>query len=276
MIPELSIVVPVYGSEDSLRELVQRVDSIMKQQGVSYEIVAINDCSLDQSLEVLKQLVPEYPKLKVISLAYNVGQQAATLCGIKHASGRLIATLDDDLQYPPEELHSMLFVLNKTNLKLVYGYGEYKQSNFRVLAKQLIYFISGLSLQLSSYRLMRNEVVSELRQTNSYTFLLDALIKRRSNPHSFVSVKKQARRYGKSNYSFKDLVVLWTQFLFASSRFGETMTLLLLAGNIYFLTQGELALGLVVVLIASCFLTLTFLLKWRERKSYEVKEIINF
>jgi len=102
---DYSIVVPVFNSEFTLRKLYDRTVEVFKQLDKTVEFVFVDDSSLDNSWEVLKSVKALNPKnVTIIRFNKNYGQQNATFCGMEHAKGSFIITMDDDLQQPPEEI----------------------------------------------------------------------------------------------------------------------------------------------------------------------------
>src|ERR1041385_7955938 len=108
----LSIVVPVYNSENSLRLLAERIARVLSPEAKSVELILVNDGSRDRSWEVARELAAENPWIRGINLMRNCGQHNALLCGIRAARYETIVTIDDDLQNPPEEIPNLLAKLN--------------------------------------------------------------------------------------------------------------------------------------------------------------------
>src|SRR5579871_75920 len=113
IVPSLSIVIPVYNSEQSLPILAERLHALLPSLAGQYEAVLVNDGSRDNSSQVMDQLAARYPWLRPIQLMRNYGQHNALLCGIRQASHEIIITMDDDLQNPPEEIVKLLNELAK-------------------------------------------------------------------------------------------------------------------------------------------------------------------
>ena len=101
---DLSIVVPVFNEEESVSYLCERLFGVLDRQLYSYEVIIVNDGSADSSLERLREEAARRPKLSVIDLRRNYGQTAALMAGFDHASGRIIVTLDADLQNDPDDI----------------------------------------------------------------------------------------------------------------------------------------------------------------------------
>ena len=105
---DISVVIPVYRSYDSLRELHQRLTNVLIAQGLNFEIMFVEDCGGDNSWELIQTLAAEDSRVSGLRMSRNYGQHNALLAGIRAAKGNLIATIDDDLQHPPEELIKLL------------------------------------------------------------------------------------------------------------------------------------------------------------------------
>lgn len=97
----ISVVVPVYNSESSLNELVDRLRATLETQTDKYEVILVNDGSRDNSWQVVDKLAKEFAFVRGIDLMRNYGQHNALLAGIRTAKYDTIVTIDDDLQHPP-------------------------------------------------------------------------------------------------------------------------------------------------------------------------------
>ena len=114
--PQYSVVVPVFNSEKTLDELCTRVSSVFQKINQSFEIILVNDCSKDGSWRVIQQLKEKFgEKVTGISLRGNFGQHKALLCGFQFAKGEYIITIDDDLQFFPEDIELLIVKTNSTS-----------------------------------------------------------------------------------------------------------------------------------------------------------------
>ena len=118
--PGVSVVVPVYNSGAGLPELVERIVRELEGRG-DYEIIAVNDGSRDDSLAVLLKLASRYPRLRVIDLAKNAGQENAILAGFSILRYGYVVCMDDDLQHDPADIPRMLDVLIEKDLDIVFA-----------------------------------------------------------------------------------------------------------------------------------------------------------
>jgi glycosyltransferase involved in cell wall biosynthesis len=110
--PVVSIVVPLYNEEESLRELTQKIVSVMTGMRTSYEIIFVDDGSTDESFRVLKELRAKNRAIKVIRFRRNFGKSAALSVGFREALGKFVVTMDADLQDDPEEIPGLLHALD--------------------------------------------------------------------------------------------------------------------------------------------------------------------
>ena len=107
-IPCISVVVPVFNSENTLQELYSRLTESLIAHSFDYEIIFINDSSHDKSSISMHSLAVDDANVKCIDLNKNFGQHNALLCGFRQAKYDLIVTMDNDLQNPPEEIPKLL------------------------------------------------------------------------------------------------------------------------------------------------------------------------
>jgi polyisoprenyl-phosphate glycosyltransferase len=106
--PDYSLVIPVYNEESTIPELYRRVSAVMDSLDGSSELILINDGSRDRSLELLRELYSQDPRVVYLSLSRNFGHQIAVTAGLNFTRGRAIIILDADLQDPPELIPTML------------------------------------------------------------------------------------------------------------------------------------------------------------------------
>lgn len=211
---DLSIVIPVYNSADTLNLLIDRLTASLRNLGKSYEIILVNDGSRDNSWRTLQALQNTFPdKITVIELMRNFGQHNAIMCGLKQSSGNLVVTLDDDLQNPPEEIGALIQKIESEDLDLVYGMYRTKQHAwFRNLGSsltQIFYrFVFKVNNGVSAFRIMRRPLVNCLFSYNlNYTYI-DGLLAWNTTRIGEIEVQHDSRTEGESGYSFKRLLLL--------------------------------------------------------------------
>lgn len=219
---DLSVIIPVYNSESSISPLLERLDAALK--GSSYEVILINDGSKDSSEEVCTRLAQEKTVVKFISLRRNFGEFNAVMCGLNHAIGEYCIMIDDDFQNPPEEILKLIDTAVSGKYGVVYTYYDKKEhALYRNLGSWFVNWITGYllnkpkDLYLSSFKLIRKDVVKELiKYTGPYPYI-DGLIFRVTSNIGKVKVSHNKREEGHSNYTPRKLVSLFLNILFCYS-----------------------------------------------------------
>jgi len=207
MTPEFSVIVPVFNSDQTLSELFNRTQAVFSSAGLSFEMVFVDDFSHDNSWNVLTQLKSEHPENVVaIRLAKNFGQHNAVFCGMDHAKGELIITLDDDLQIPPEEIPKLIKVYHETDADLVYGYfGKKRHSIIRNFGSYFIKNSSRILLKSpgegSSFRLITAKLAANILKHQQHFVYIDELLLWYTSNIRFVEVKHLKRAIHRSGYS---------------------------------------------------------------------------
>ncbi|MBP6731438.1 MAG: glycosyltransferase family 2 protein [Chitinophagales bacterium] len=220
--PQYSIVVPVYNSEKTLAELCARIEETFTRINQSFEIILINDCSTDGSWGVIRELKEKYnQQLTAIHLRGNFGQHKALLCGFQYAKGAYIITIDDDLQFFPEDIELLINRIEDTNADLVYGtYMNPRQhSSVRRWGSMAIGFIfekfGNTVGQGSSFKIIRRVVIDKIKDYNhSFTFV-DEILSWHTTKIEWQDVRHAPRREGESGYSLAKLTFLSLNLIFA-------------------------------------------------------------
>lgn len=208
----LSIIIPVFNSEDILAELVERLVRILPGLCQAYEIILVNDGSLDGSWQVIQHLCAEFPMLRGINLMRNYGQHNALLCGIRTAQHDIIVTMDDDLQHPPDEIHKLLEKLAE-GYDVVYGTPFKDQHG---LWRDLASRFTKLTLQntmgaevarhVSAFRAFRARVRDSFANYQTPYVSIDVLLTWGTARFAAVPVRHDPRHAGVSNYTFLKLI----------------------------------------------------------------------
>ena len=238
---KVSFVIPCYRSALTLEAVVAEIRETMAQQlAYSYEIVLVNDCSPDNTWEVICSLCKSYEEIRGISLARNFGQHAALMAGFRHVSGDIVVCLDDDGQTPASEVGKFLELL-KQGRDVVYAkYSNKKHSAFRNFGSHvneiMTRFMLGKpkELYISSYFAAKRFVIDEvIRDENSYPYVIGLVLRTTKNIDN-VDVKHRQRQVGSSGYTMKKLFGLWfngfTAFSIKPLRFA-TMIGIICAGS---------------------------------------------
>ncbi|MDQ2980296.1 MAG: glycosyltransferase family 2 protein [Acidobacteriota bacterium] len=207
---DLSIVVPVYESADSLPLLVERVNAALA--GRSYEIVLVNDGSADGSWAVIQALSAQNPAVRGLNLMRNYGQHNALLAGIRAARGELVVTMDDDLQHPPEEIPKLLAPLSR-GIDVVYGTpSRLPHSVFRNASSWITKLVlqkamgAATARKVSAFRAFRTGLRRSFEDYRSPFVSIDVLLTWGTRRFTSVEVEHRPREVGRSHYTLRALV----------------------------------------------------------------------
>ena len=119
---DISVIIPLLNEEESLPELFAWIERVMEKRAYSYEIIAINDGSTDQSWKVISEESARNPLIKGISFQRNYGKSAALNVGFEAASGNVVITMDADLQDSPDEIPELYEMITQKGYHLVSGW----------------------------------------------------------------------------------------------------------------------------------------------------------
>jgi undecaprenyl-phosphate 4-deoxy-4-formamido-L-arabinose transferase len=206
----LSVIVPVYNSEETLPLLAERVSKVL--QGMPFELILVNDGSRGRSWEFIEKLSAAHNWIFGINLMRNVGQHNALLCGIRAARYATIATIDDDLQNPPEEIPRLLERLSQ-GYDVVYGTPEREQHGlWRDLAsrltKRVLQGVMGAATAqyVSAFRVFRTQLRCAFANYQGSFVSIDVLLTWGTTRFSAITVQHDPRTLGISNYTFRKLL----------------------------------------------------------------------
>lgn len=198
-----SVVIPVYNSDQSLIELVKRLDVVLIED---YEIIFVDDGSVNlRTKAVLEALVSE--KVKVCYHVNNQGKPYAQLTGFREAKGEYVINMDDDLEHSPEELKSLLAV--KEQFDIVSALLTNKE---RGMWRQLVSWLRKaiestlLSSNISPFRVIKKSVVERVLEGDLEDPYIPKLLIQHSESIGFVQVERSERVFGKSSFSFFKLI----------------------------------------------------------------------
>jgi glycosyltransferase involved in cell wall biosynthesis len=209
----LSIVVPVYNSEDSLPVLLERLGSLLPTLARQFEVILVDDASRDGSGAVIDRASNECDWVVGIHLMRNFGQHNALLSGIRNAKFGTIVTMDDDLQNPPEEIPRLMAKLAE-GFDVVYGFPERESHG---LWRDFASRITKLTLQtamgvdvasrVSSFRVFRSQVRDAFAGYSGAFVSIDVLLSWGTSRFAAIPVSNPPRTIGTSNYTVRKLTV---------------------------------------------------------------------
>ncbi|MCS6999216.1 MAG: glycosyltransferase family 2 protein [Aquificaceae bacterium] len=203
----LSLVIPAYNEEENIPLLYERLKPVLERLGKEYEIVFVDDGSVDATWEKLKKIAEEDKRVKLIRFRKNYGQTAAMYAGFQHASGEVIVTMDADLQNDPEDIPALLRKLEE-GYDIVSGWRKERKDPFlsrrlpSLIANWIISRVTGVGLHdygctLKAYRA---EIIKKLELYGDMHRFLPALTKRLGAKVAEVPVRHHPRAYGRSKY----------------------------------------------------------------------------
>jgi len=205
----ISIVAPVYNEEIEIKEFVERIIRVIEslREQYEFEIILVDDGSSDNSLNIMKGLVKNETRLRVVELRKNYGQTPALQAGLDEAHGDIIVTMDSDLQHFPEEIPLFLEKLEAEEVDVVCGWRHDRKEGFlrkfpSWIANNMIRKISGFSIHDygTTFRVYRSEIIKDVTlfgQQHRFIPVLAHLVGGRITEMKIQNIERQS---GKSNY----------------------------------------------------------------------------
>lgn len=267
---DISVIVPLYNEEESIRELYDWIKKVMDCNRFTYEVIFVNDGSTDKSWDVIEALSEEYPQVKGIKFRRNYGKSPALYCGFRQAEGDVVITMDADLQDSPDEIPELRRMIVEDGYDLVSGYKQNRRKGdplsktiptklFNATTRKVsgIHNLHDFNCGLKAYRkeVVKNiEVYGEMHRFIPYLAKNAGFDKIGEKP-----VHHQKRQHGVSKFmgwnrfvnGYLDLITLWFLSSFGKKPmhvFGFLGTLMFFigfiaafiigAGKIYCLSTG--------------------------------------
>ena len=223
---DISVVVPLFNEAESLPELRAWIERVMKEHHFTYEIIFVNDGSTDTSWQVIEGFAKDDDAVHGIKFRRNYGKSPALFCGFRKAQGRVVITMDADLQDSPDEIPELYRMITEEGYDLVSGY---KQKRYDPLSKTIptklfnatarkvsgIHNLHDFNCGLKAYR---NEVVKSIEVYGEMHRYIPYLAKNAGFDHIGEKVvHHQARKFGKTKFGglnrfvngYLDLLSLW-------------------------------------------------------------------
>lgn len=223
---DISVVIPLYNEEESLPELYEWIERVMKANNFTFEVIFVNDGSTDRSWEVIESLREKSDNVKGIKFRRNYGKSPALHCGFKEATGDVVITMDADLQDSPDEIPELYRMIKEDGYDLVSGY---KQKRYDPISKTIptklfnatarkISGINNLHDFNCGLKAYRHEVVKNIEVYGEMHRYMPYLAKNAGfDKIAEKVVHHQARKYGSSKFmglnrfvnGYLDLLTLW-------------------------------------------------------------------
>lgn len=205
--PDISIVMPGYNEVENISAMLSQVSSVFDAYGKSYEIIYVDDGSQDGSQELLISLVDKFPMLHPFFHESNFGQSAAIHTGIVAARGRLIVTMDSDLQNDPNDFPAMIELLEKEQADAVCGIRQKRQdSKLKLLSSRIANKVRGWALADGitdagcAMRVMRKSALEQLPAFKALHRFLPTILGIHGYKVIEMTIRHRARSAGVSKY----------------------------------------------------------------------------
>ena len=225
---EISIIVPIFNEEESIPLMHERIVAAVAPMGKSFEMIFADDGSTDRSCEILADLAARDPRVVVLKFRKNAGQTAAMTAGIEYARGRMLVTMDGDLQNDPTDIPMMLAKAEE-GYDLVIGWRRNRQdkwlrSQLSKVANRLIGKVTGVPVRDNgcSLKIYRADIIKRVPLYSDMHRFIPAMCSPLGARVAEVPVNHHARQFGVSKYGlnriFKvliDLIAIKTLLLFA-------------------------------------------------------------
>jgi polyisoprenyl-phosphate glycosyltransferase len=205
----ISIVVPVFNEEESLRELHRRISIVMHHIHPSFELIFVDDGSTDRSLDIMLELSEKDENVKIIQLSRNFGHQPAIIAGIDHSHGEAVIMMDCDLQHPPELIEQLIEKWHE-GYDVVYTCRSQTPdvSVFKKFTSRCFYalvnYLTEVSLSpgTADFRLLDRAVIESLSTFGERSIFLRGIIHWVGYRQAAIYYMAGARYSGESKYSF--------------------------------------------------------------------------
>lgn len=204
---------------DTLEPLLQGTVAVFDKLGMSFELLFVEDGGTEKSWKELVRLKEKYPDdVRLVRLARNYGQNAATVCGIAQANGKAVVTIDDDMQTPPTEIEKLIRHHNETGDEVVFGVTSVQNNPLlkRVgssLMKRIFELADGAEIG-SSFRYISPQLKEQLVRQSHDQLFLNQVVHWYTEQVGKVEVEHRSREEGKSGYSFLSLLGMAVKLIF--------------------------------------------------------------
>lgn len=252
---DISVIIPLYNEYESISELFDSIERVMSENNFSYEVVAIDDGSSDESWRIIENRTGKNPAFRGIKFRCNYGKAAALHCGFKTAKGDVVITMDGDLQDRPEEIPQLFKLIKEEDYDLISGWKKERHDPISKRIPSKFYnwiarIVTGINLHdfncgLKAYK---NEVVKSIEVYGEMHRYIPVIVKKAGfNKIGEKVVQHQKRKYGETKYGFERymngfLALITLSFI---SKFGKKpMHLFGTLGTIMFLLGFIIALYL--------------------------------
>lgn len=280
----ISVIVPVYGGEHTIIDLIKKVDSTLGGR-YEWEAILVHDHGSDESWEMITKICDQYSEsVSGYKMAANYGQQRALMFGLSMASGDFIVTMDEDLQHDPEDIPKLITRAIVDGYDIVYGRFRKLEQPYlrkvfsRILRFILVSFIPHLTKDYSPFRVIKSTIADKLIGRNGTIVFIDDYLCKITDNISVIDLEHYKRPGGSSSYSVMGLIGLAISAILAYS---YIVPLLLISGVLIGLFPAIIKLslpeetpfvycGIVFLLIGIAGLIVNMINKRRNNRIVEV------
>jgi undecaprenyl-phosphate 4-deoxy-4-formamido-L-arabinose transferase len=215
---KISVVVPVYKSQECVKVLLERIDESLRNS--DYELILVNDCSPDDSWEEIRKATQLNPRVIGINLRKNSGQDSALMAGFSIVTGDYVVIMDDDLQHDPRDIKKLIQGLEERDFDVCFGLFDAKKQK---LWKNLGSWFNGKmaeivinkprKIYLSPFKVIKREVVDEIVKYGGPYPYVDGLIFTVTENVTQIRVEHHNRFAGKTNYNLTRSLSVWAKLI---------------------------------------------------------------
>jgi len=221
----ISVVVPVYNSEKTLDTLCTYIIDAIDNHLYDVEIIFVDDHGDIKTWEKLQEIKNNYSSLvKIIRLSKNFGQNSSTLCGIDASKGDIVITIDDDLEFHPQDIKILLQKAQENNSDVVYGVlKKAPKGSVRSIGRKFLFFLlnkmeNGANIG-SSFRLIKRHIVEKINHHNQDHLFINQIISWYTSDVDFALVDYHPQPNGKSGYTIGKLINIGLRLIFYYTSF---------------------------------------------------------
>ena len=222
---KVTVISPLYKSEKYVTELYQRISQTLNDLDLEYEIIFVDDCYGDRSLEIARNILKNDKKIKIIKLSRNFGQHAAINAGINNADGDWLVVIDSDLQDSPEEIKN-LYKKAKEGYDIVLAKRLNRKDSFIKKSTSFVFskiasYMSGFEIdyRTSNYGIYSKRVIENYKSLPESKLFFPFIVQWLGFPKSAIEVEHSERLHDKSSYRISKLLNLaFDSILYSSTK----------------------------------------------------------
>jgi glycosyltransferase involved in cell wall biosynthesis len=212
----LSIIVPLYNEEESVEKLIRKINDVGRQFDFDYELILVDDGSIDGTWETIERMKMEAPQIRAIKLRRNFGQTSAMVAGFESAVGEIIVTMDGDLQNEPADIPKLLSKM-KEGFDIVSGWRKDRKDHFsRVLPSKVANWIISRTtgVRLHDYgctlKAYRSEAIKSIKAYGDMHRFFPAFASMTGARVTEIPVTHHPREHGVSKYGFSRILKVFS------------------------------------------------------------------